>query len=178
MELLRPGCGGIPTFTFVTKYWFTLLFMLFAALMLFLACLCRLCVHITSSRRRQKNLPESSYAIPTRRSEEEEDDTIVNNKDNNNNKEERQQRKDDEEGNEKEKEGETHQTEPADTPKFDFIKRSKQSALILLSISTTAYSPNTIARTSVWIQPDLSLTFLVPSPPSPSFSSLFKCTSV
>ena len=52
LEVLRPGCGGVPTFTFVRKYQFTLLFMAIGCFIAFLACVARLIVKISQAEDR------------------------------------------------------------------------------------------------------------------------------
>lgn len=42
IEILRPGCGGVPTFTYVTKFGATLLFMALSACLFIVACMVRL----------------------------------------------------------------------------------------------------------------------------------------
>ena len=42
--MIKPGCGGVPTFTYINKLQFTLLLLTFSALLFALACLARLCL--------------------------------------------------------------------------------------------------------------------------------------
>jgi hypothetical protein len=49
VEVLKPGCGGIPSFDYIAKVQFTLLLMLLAAILFFLACILRLCRRIRAS---------------------------------------------------------------------------------------------------------------------------------
>ncbi len=44
IEVIKPGCGGVPTFTYVKKLQFTLLLMTLSAILFTLACLVRLCL--------------------------------------------------------------------------------------------------------------------------------------
>jgi len=57
IAILRPGCGGVPSFTYVSKFYVTLLLMLMAAVLFFLACLVRFCV-----RAYRDELPEATVA--------------------------------------------------------------------------------------------------------------------
>ncbi len=44
IEVIKPGCGGVPTFTYTSKLLFTLLLMAFAGILFAFACLLRLCI--------------------------------------------------------------------------------------------------------------------------------------
>ena len=44
IEVIKPGCGGVPSFTYVKKLQFTLLLMTFSGLLFGLACFVRLCL--------------------------------------------------------------------------------------------------------------------------------------
>jgi hypothetical protein len=57
IAILRPGCGGVPSFTYVSKFYVTLLLMLMAAILFLLACLVRFCV-----RAYRDELPEATVA--------------------------------------------------------------------------------------------------------------------
>lgn len=50
IEILRPGCGGIPTLTYVRKFAVTLLFMFLSAVLFFLACGLRLLLKLRERR--------------------------------------------------------------------------------------------------------------------------------
>ena len=56
MEVLRAGCGSIPTFTYVSRFWYTLLFMLIAGAAFLAACLARAGVMVVERRRNARRV--------------------------------------------------------------------------------------------------------------------------
>jgi hypothetical protein len=49
IEVLRPGCGGIPDFTYIRKFQFTLVIVAFALVMFLLACVIRLLMRMRAN---------------------------------------------------------------------------------------------------------------------------------
>jgi hypothetical protein len=51
IEVIKPGCGGVPTFNYARKLQFTLVLMALSALLFALACVLRLCLRIRAVTR-------------------------------------------------------------------------------------------------------------------------------
>jgi len=63
VEILRPGCAGVPTFTYVSKFQYTLVFMLLSCILLLLGCCLRFCLRVRRANRARNRVgPEGAYA--------------------------------------------------------------------------------------------------------------------
>ena len=65
VAILRPGCGGVPAFNFVSEFWVTLLFMAFAALAFFTACCVRFCILAVRARKQVEGVDDAAAAEPS-----------------------------------------------------------------------------------------------------------------
>jgi len=117
LQLLRPGCGGLPTFTYVEKYWATIIFMILTAVLFLIACIAR---YFIKKRQYEKNSGTRTarvlvVASPSRHGRStdgtQDDDDVDHDND-----------------------GGDDLPLPPDTPTNDFNKRLQHSLLILLSI--------------------------------------------